>query len=146
MYFDTSKFDASPQHSYAKLVPEAVGDQKALQEGEGRYLHISSHVNSSQNRKFASGLYSLYFNYQKLFFTFFLGFSQRRGVIFREKTTEFPILELLIYKKKTHILSEIMKSYIWEKMSPQSLDAYDYMVILSQNHIYSLTAKSNCIV
>lgn len=38
MYFDTSKFDASPQHSYAKLVPEAVGDQKALQEGEGMLL------------------------------------------------------------------------------------------------------------
>uniref|UniRef100_A0A3B4YKG4 Cysteine--tRNA ligase, cytoplasmic n=1 Tax=Seriola lalandi dorsalis TaxID=1841481 RepID=A0A3B4YKG4_SERLL len=35
VYFNTSKFDASPQHSYAKLVPEAVGDQKALQEGEG---------------------------------------------------------------------------------------------------------------
>lgn len=35
VYFDTSKFDANPQHSYAKLVPEAVGDQKALQEGEG---------------------------------------------------------------------------------------------------------------
>ncbi|XP_056870504.1 cysteine--tRNA ligase, cytoplasmic isoform X1 [Takifugu flavidus] len=35
VYFDTSKFDASTQHSYAKLVPEAVGDQKALQEGEG---------------------------------------------------------------------------------------------------------------
>ncbi|KAM9366087.1 cysteine--tRNA ligase, cytoplasmic [Symphorus nematophorus] len=35
VYFDTSKFDASPQHSYAKLVPEAVGDMKALQEGEG---------------------------------------------------------------------------------------------------------------
>ncbi|KAK2919873.1 cysteine--tRNA ligase, cytoplasmic isoform X2 [Channa argus] len=35
VYFDTSKFDASPKHSYAKLVPEAVGDQKALQEGEG---------------------------------------------------------------------------------------------------------------
>uniref|UniRef100_A0A3Q3W390 Cysteine--tRNA ligase, cytoplasmic n=1 Tax=Mola mola TaxID=94237 RepID=A0A3Q3W390_MOLML len=35
VYFDTSKFDSSPQHSYAKLVPEAVGDQKALQEGEG---------------------------------------------------------------------------------------------------------------
>ncbi|XP_040890540.1 cysteine--tRNA ligase, cytoplasmic isoform X2 [Toxotes jaculatrix] len=35
VYFDTSKFDACPQHSYAKLVPEAVGDQKALQEGEG---------------------------------------------------------------------------------------------------------------
>uniref|UniRef100_A0A8D0GCU1 Cysteine--tRNA ligase, cytoplasmic n=1 Tax=Sphenodon punctatus TaxID=8508 RepID=A0A8D0GCU1_SPHPU len=35
VYFDTMKFDASPKHSYAKLVPEAVGDQKALQEGEG---------------------------------------------------------------------------------------------------------------
>uniref|UniRef100_A0A7M4FJL6 Cysteine--tRNA ligase, cytoplasmic n=1 Tax=Crocodylus porosus TaxID=8502 RepID=A0A7M4FJL6_CROPO len=35
VYFDTVKFDASGKHSYAKLVPEAVGDQKALQEGEG---------------------------------------------------------------------------------------------------------------
>lgn len=35
VYFDSTKFDASPEHSYAKLVPEAVGDQKALQEGEG---------------------------------------------------------------------------------------------------------------
>ncbi|TRY93243.1 hypothetical protein DNTS_000089 [Danionella cerebrum] len=35
VYFDTAKFDACPTHSYAKLVPEAVGDQKALQEGEG---------------------------------------------------------------------------------------------------------------
>uniref|UniRef100_A0A9J7XVB8 Cysteine--tRNA ligase, cytoplasmic n=1 Tax=Cyprinus carpio carpio TaxID=630221 RepID=A0A9J7XVB8_CYPCA len=35
VYFDTAKFDSCPAHSYAKLVPEAVGDQKALQEGEG---------------------------------------------------------------------------------------------------------------
>ncbi|XP_041917205.1 cysteine--tRNA ligase, cytoplasmic isoform X2 [Alosa alosa] len=35
VYFDTAKFDSNPKHSYAKLVPEAVGDQKALQEGEG---------------------------------------------------------------------------------------------------------------
>ncbi|XP_046696727.1 cysteine--tRNA ligase, cytoplasmic isoform X2 [Silurus meridionalis] len=35
VYFDTAKFDGSSGHSYAKLVPEAVGDQKALQEGEG---------------------------------------------------------------------------------------------------------------
>uniref|UniRef100_A0A8D2JI05 Cysteine--tRNA ligase, cytoplasmic n=1 Tax=Varanus komodoensis TaxID=61221 RepID=A0A8D2JI05_VARKO len=35
VYFDTIKFDAAEKHSYAKLVPEAVGDQKALQEGEG---------------------------------------------------------------------------------------------------------------
>uniref|UniRef100_A0AAY4DC53 cysteine--tRNA ligase n=1 Tax=Denticeps clupeoides TaxID=299321 RepID=A0AAY4DC53_9TELE len=35
VYFDTAKFDSSHNHSYAKLVPEAVGDQKALEEGEG---------------------------------------------------------------------------------------------------------------
>ncbi|XP_004852181.2 cysteine--tRNA ligase, cytoplasmic isoform X1 [Heterocephalus glaber] len=35
VYFDTVKFAASEKHSYGKLVPEAVGDQKALQEGEG---------------------------------------------------------------------------------------------------------------
>uniref|UniRef100_A0A4W4HC46 cysteine--tRNA ligase n=1 Tax=Electrophorus electricus TaxID=8005 RepID=A0A4W4HC46_ELEEL len=35
VYFDTVKFDTSSGHAYAKLVPEAVGDQKALQEGEG---------------------------------------------------------------------------------------------------------------
>ncbi|XP_068438089.1 cysteine--tRNA ligase, cytoplasmic isoform X2 [Clinocottus analis] len=35
VYFDTLKFDGSPLHSYAKLVPEAFGDQTALQEGEG---------------------------------------------------------------------------------------------------------------
>ncbi|KAG8522564.1 Cysteine--tRNA ligase, cytoplasmic, partial [Galemys pyrenaicus] len=35
VYFDTAKFASSEHHSYGKLVPEAVGDQKALQEGEG---------------------------------------------------------------------------------------------------------------
>uniref|UniRef100_A0A4W3IEV2 Cysteine--tRNA ligase, cytoplasmic n=1 Tax=Callorhinchus milii TaxID=7868 RepID=A0A4W3IEV2_CALMI len=35
VYFDTVKFSNSEKHSYAKLVPEAVGDQKALHEGEG---------------------------------------------------------------------------------------------------------------
>nr|CAG4638301.1 EOG090X02DZ [Cyclestheria hislopi] len=34
VYFDVAKFDNS-QHHYAKLVPEAYGDAKALQEGEG---------------------------------------------------------------------------------------------------------------
>lgn len=42
VYFDTAKFDGSPQHSYAKLVPEAVGDQKALQEGEGRWSNATA--------------------------------------------------------------------------------------------------------
>ncbi|NP_001080786.1 cysteine--tRNA ligase, cytoplasmic [Xenopus laevis] len=35
VYFSTAKFHDSENHFYAKLVPEAVGDQKALQEGEG---------------------------------------------------------------------------------------------------------------
>uniref|UniRef100_A0A8C9UV87 Cysteine--tRNA ligase, cytoplasmic n=1 Tax=Spermophilus dauricus TaxID=99837 RepID=A0A8C9UV87_SPEDA len=35
VYFDTMKFASSEKHSYGKLVPEAVGDQTALQEGEG---------------------------------------------------------------------------------------------------------------
>ena len=35
VYFDVAKFDASKDHFYAKLVPEAFGDQAALKEGEG---------------------------------------------------------------------------------------------------------------
>ena len=35
VYFDVGKFDGSPCHHYAKLVPEAMGDAKALEEGEG---------------------------------------------------------------------------------------------------------------
>lgn len=41
VYFDTGKFASSPNHYYAKLVPEAYGDHKALAEGEGD-LSISS--------------------------------------------------------------------------------------------------------
>ena len=35
VYFDVAKFDADPGHHYAKLVPEAFGNQSALKEGEG---------------------------------------------------------------------------------------------------------------
>ncbi|XP_064634346.1 cysteine--tRNA ligase, cytoplasmic-like [Lineus longissimus] len=35
VYFDTMKFSQSKDHFYAKLVPEAFGDAKALNEGEG---------------------------------------------------------------------------------------------------------------
>lgn len=35
VYFDVAKFSAAPNHTYAKLVPEAVGDLQALAEGEG---------------------------------------------------------------------------------------------------------------
>lgn len=35
VYFDTEKFANAEQHFYAKLVPEAYGDSKALAEGEG---------------------------------------------------------------------------------------------------------------
>lgn len=35
VYFNVAKFDGQSNHKYAKLVPEAYGDSKALQEGEG---------------------------------------------------------------------------------------------------------------
>ncbi|XP_030387244.1 cysteine--tRNA ligase, cytoplasmic [Scaptodrosophila lebanonensis] len=35
VYFDVSGFDKREKHHYAKLVPEAYGDTKSLQEGEG---------------------------------------------------------------------------------------------------------------
>lgn len=35
VYFDVVKFDSQKNHHYAKLVPEAFGDEKQLQEGEG---------------------------------------------------------------------------------------------------------------
>lgn len=50
VYFDTLKFDSSPQHSYAKLVPEAVGDQKALQEGEGTLTQFVKVKQAPHNR------------------------------------------------------------------------------------------------
>jgi cysteinyl-tRNA synthetase len=36
VYFDVVTFDQRPNHYYAKLVPEAYGDAKSLQEGEGK--------------------------------------------------------------------------------------------------------------
>ena len=35
VYFETLKYSKSDNHYYAKLVPEAFGDSKALAEGEG---------------------------------------------------------------------------------------------------------------
>jgi cysteinyl-tRNA synthetase len=35
VYFDVVAFDSKPIHHYAKLVPEAYGDTKSLQDGEG---------------------------------------------------------------------------------------------------------------
>ena len=35
VYFDVTRFNESPNHYYAKIVPEAYGDTKALKEGEG---------------------------------------------------------------------------------------------------------------
>ena len=45
VYFDVKKFSETPNHFYAKLVPEAVGDAKALHEGEGKkyYNYVSTH-------------------------------------------------------------------------------------------------------
>lgn len=40
VYFDAVKFSTSPTHTYAKLVPEVVGDMTALAEGEGNYMPL----------------------------------------------------------------------------------------------------------
>lgn len=42
VYFDVQKFSNSPDHRYAKLVPEAVGDSLALAEGEGAVVVVLS--------------------------------------------------------------------------------------------------------
>lgn len=55
VYFDTLKFNSSPQHSYAKLVPEAVGDQKALQEGEGTLIKQAPHNRCRHARQQTAG-------------------------------------------------------------------------------------------
>jgi cysteinyl-tRNA synthetase len=36
VYFDVNGFDSREGHHYAKLVPEAYGDAKSLQDGEGK--------------------------------------------------------------------------------------------------------------
>ncbi|XP_005111467.1 cysteine--tRNA ligase, cytoplasmic [Aplysia californica] len=47
VYFDTKAFDAAPNHFYAKLLPEAFGDKKALSEGEGE-LSVSEEKQSEK--------------------------------------------------------------------------------------------------
>jgi cysteinyl-tRNA synthetase len=47
VYFDTNRFDAHPDHVYAKLEPWAKGNQKLVQEGEG---DLSSTKNGSMKR------------------------------------------------------------------------------------------------
>lgn len=39
VYFDVASFDSKEKNFYAKLVPEAYGDAKSLQEGEG-FIHL----------------------------------------------------------------------------------------------------------
>ncbi|XP_078457612.1 cysteine--tRNA ligase, cytoplasmic [Lampetra planeri] len=50
VYFDTAKFDSSERHSYAKLVPEAVGDHKALHEGEGDLSISAERLNDKRSQ------------------------------------------------------------------------------------------------
>lgn len=38
VYFNVSEFDSKDKHHYARLVPEAYGDTKSLQEGEGSII------------------------------------------------------------------------------------------------------------
>lgn len=45
VYFDTVKFDKNENHYYAKLLPEAFGDSKALAEGEGELFDGQEKLN-----------------------------------------------------------------------------------------------------
>lgn len=49
VYFSVADFDNSEKHFYARLLPEAVGDQNALQDGEGTYL--TSKCSGSSNER-----------------------------------------------------------------------------------------------
>lgn len=44
VYFDVATFDSKPIHHYAKLVPEAYGDSKSLQDGEGELMNIYIYI------------------------------------------------------------------------------------------------------
>lgn len=49
VYFDTEKFEADPKHSYAKLVREAYGQKKCLDEGEGELTTAFQDTKKSPN-------------------------------------------------------------------------------------------------
>lgn len=54
IYFDTTAFSNAPSHYYAKLVPEAYGDMKALKEGEGELSISEDRMNEKRsNNDFA---------------------------------------------------------------------------------------------
>lgn len=49
VYFDTQKFEADPKHTYAKLVREAYGQKKSLDEGEGELTTALQDTKKSPN-------------------------------------------------------------------------------------------------
>lgn len=49
VYFDVAKFDSQANHHYAKLVPEAFGDEKQLQEGEGDLSVGNDRINEKRS-------------------------------------------------------------------------------------------------
>ena len=59
VYFDTTAFSQDPKHYYAKLVPEAFGDAKALREGEGKQCSINDAVALNTSCQSECGYYSL---------------------------------------------------------------------------------------
>lgn len=49
VYFDTEKFEADSKHTYAKLVREAYGQKKSLDEGEGELTTVLQDTKKSPN-------------------------------------------------------------------------------------------------
>lgn len=50
VYFDTTKFHADPDHTYAKLCPSSVGDLALIAEGEGALASTSCSTDGKKNR------------------------------------------------------------------------------------------------
>ena len=50
MYFDTVAFSQHTDHTYGKLVPEAVGDVDAINEGEGELTMATTHHKEKRSR------------------------------------------------------------------------------------------------
>ena len=50
VYFDTTTFSQHPDHTYGKLVPEAIGDIDAINEGEGELTMTTAHAKEKKSR------------------------------------------------------------------------------------------------
>ena len=49
VYFNTTTFSQHPDHTYGKLVPEAIGDIDAINEAEGELTVTTAHAKEKKS-------------------------------------------------------------------------------------------------